>query len=367
MPIKPLILQRRHAELGRIRLGYKAQISGGRTRPAKLESFRFTSTSEGHIRDLASLYGGAPAPWDNNGIRSWEVYTDATSVPVYVVKGGMSQWMEAWAGGGVSRRCDGDREIVSDSPCVCYAEDGERLCKPTTRLSVILPELEAVGVWRLETHGWNAAAELPTVAELAQLVGDMVKARLHLVERRSVRDGKTSRFVVPVLDLEVGIDQLRGIAEAMSTGGGVIAAPVTGVAELAPPDTSPPTAGQIKRAGLDQLRDMWRFCEAKGYLDINCTGDLIMARVQELRDHGGGDDTGGVVDAEIVYDTSPRPPEPDPDVVWQQILSETGALSWSLEETIADCASSNGGVSPETMSGTELAAYLTNLRSRINK
>ena len=50
MPIKPIVLQRRHAELGRIRLGYKAETNGGGTRPAKLERFRFTSANERYIK-----------------------------------------------------------------------------------------------------------------------------------------------------------------------------------------------------------------------------------------------------------------------------------------------------------------------------
>ena len=66
----------------------------------------------------------------------------------------------------------------------------------------MLPELDTMGVWRLESHGWNAAAEIPMIGELAMHVGDLVPARLSLVERRAIKDGKTSRFVVPVLDLD---------------------------------------------------------------------------------------------------------------------------------------------------------------------
>jgi hypothetical protein len=189
MPISPIVLQRRHAELGRIRLGDQQPTASGKTRPNKLSKFRFTSVSEQYIRDLATLYGGEARPWDNNGIASWEVYSEASSIPVIVVKGGLSQFLEHWSGGGCQRRCTGERELIKDQACICDPQD--RLCKPTTRLSMMLPELEAIGVFRMETHGWNSAAEIPAVAELAQFVGDLVPANLHLVERRSIKDGQT--------------------------------------------------------------------------------------------------------------------------------------------------------------------------------
>ena len=43
MPI--ITVQRRLAEQGRIRLGQKVATSGGRTRPDKLDRFRFTSAN----------------------------------------------------------------------------------------------------------------------------------------------------------------------------------------------------------------------------------------------------------------------------------------------------------------------------------
>src|SRR5690349_15954567 len=106
MPINPIVLQRRHAELGRIRLGNQVAVgSSGKTRPNKLDRFRFTSASEQHIRDIAAIYGGEAKAWDNNGKPEWEVFTTAQSVPVIVVKGGLSQWMETWSGGGCTHRC----------------------------------------------------------------------------------------------------------------------------------------------------------------------------------------------------------------------------------------------------------------------
>jgi hypothetical protein len=108
---------------------------------------------------------------------------------VIVVKGGLSQWLEYWSGGGCIHRCDGETNVLTGEPCD-LEEKVNRVrgkdvwvnphaeAKPTTRLSVMLPELESIGVWRLESHGWNAAAEIPAVAELAQFVGDLVPAHL---------------------------------------------------------------------------------------------------------------------------------------------------------------------------------------------
>ena len=68
----------------------------------------------------------------------------------------------------------------------------------------------------MESHGWNAAAEIPAMAELAMYVGDLVPATLTLVERRAIKDGKTSRFVVPVLDLAVSKRRLVEIVAAQT-------------------------------------------------------------------------------------------------------------------------------------------------------
>lgn len=362
MPISPIVLQRRHAELGRIRLGDKNSEKGF---PQKLDKFRFTSPSEAYIHDLAELYGGEPRPWDNNGKPEFEVYTEATSIPVIAVKGGLSQWMETWLGGGIAHRCDGERgadgnlcdpdEFVTDNKGrKIYVH---RDAKPTTRLSVMLPELDAIGVWRMESKGWNAAAEIPAVAELAQYVGDLVPAVLHLVERRSVKDGKTSRFVVPVLDLRIGQARLKEIVAAKS--GEPMAAVESGRPERAAIEAAPtgqqglslPTADDIEGATLDGLRAMWKYLNDHGALDTNGLGDKIMARVQELQQAGKGQPAGDAapVEGEIVPD--------DPDTVWQRVLAVAGERGMSLSDVTADYEQ-RYAVSPGEASAGELAAYL---------
>ena len=145
MPISPIVLQRRHSELGRIRLGEK----GAKGQPVKLTTFRFTSPSAALIAAVADLYGGEARPWDNGGKEEHEVITDATSVPVIVVKGGLSQWLETWSGGGCVHRCDGQVNVLTDRPCdldeiVQIGRDRvnpHAVAKPTTRLSVMLRDV----------------------------------------------------------------------------------------------------------------------------------------------------------------------------------------------------------------------------------
>lgn len=209
MPI--LDLQRRLREAGRIRLGDKAPKGN----PRKLETFRFTSADEAAIEAIAQLYGGECKPWDGAPVgHQWEVVTTSTVVRVLVppTELAFSQWLETWSGGGCVRRCDGHHDLISDGPCVCDPDD--RTCKPTTRLGVILPELPGIGLWRVESHGWNAASEMEgtlRVIQLAQSSGRIVPARLLLEQREKRVPGKpVMRFGVPVLDLDLSVSTLTG-------------------------------------------------------------------------------------------------------------------------------------------------------------
>lgn len=280
MPI--LTVQKRHAELGRIRLGQKVPTQSGKTRPGKLDRFRFTSPNARYVEDLAKLYGGKAQAWDNNGRSEHEVITDAKSVPVVVVRGGLSQWLETWTGGGCAHRCDGYTNVLTGEPCR-DDDPNHANAKPTTRLSVMLPQLEAIGVWRLESHGWNAAAELPGVAELAQMVGELVPANLTLHERVAIKDGKTSRFVVPGLDLEVGMKRVVELANAQAQG-----LPAQESTQIAGGDRqqieapAPDYAAAVEDATTpEELKAIWRQAGESGHLTDALKGQ-ITRRVEAL-------------------------------------------------------------------------------------
>jgi hypothetical protein len=240
MPI--LDLQRRLREVGRIRIGQTVDTPNGKKRPEKLGTFRLTSPDEAVIKAAAAQFGGEARTWGTSiSEHQWEVITDTDRLEVVVPPTAMafSQFYETWTGGGCVRRCDGQRELIADQACACDPENRE--CKPHTRLSVMLPDLPAVGLWRLDTSGYYAAEELAGSVDLALAFaerGTYLPAELRLEQREKRRPGEqVKRFAVPILDLKVS---MRALGAGVTSTPAVIEAPFTPVpvAELAAPPSS---------------------------------------------------------------------------------------------------------------------------------
>jgi hypothetical protein len=219
MPIKDIQITLR--EVGRIRCGDQVQRGKGKA-PRKLDRFRFTSDDAQQLAIVAELYGGSVEQWEG-AADQYQVYTTAERIPVMMVPGlrPITQWMEAWSGGGCLRRCDGYTDSISGQSCLCNGQ-GERICKPTTRLHVVLPEIPGLGTWRLESHGYYAAVELGGTVELitrlATATGEPVYGTLRLTQRTQKIAGQPTRhFAVPTLDINVTVPDLAqkiALAEA---------------------------------------------------------------------------------------------------------------------------------------------------------
>jgi hypothetical protein len=240
-------IQTRFREVGRIRTGEKV-TRNGKTYPSRLDTFRFTSTDRSVLEAVAEKYGGTVEPWEHG----FQVTTTSDRISVMLPPRGTveshSLWYELWSGGGIERRCDGETALVGGQDGQCVCDPDARMCKPTLRVSFLLPDLPGLGVWRLETKGYNAAAELPGTLNLLAAWADQgrpVRGILRLEQRESIREGKKKLYAVPVLDPVGTIDAVL----AGAGGGPSLPAPATpllGDDLPAPPQDNEP-AGSVVR------------------------------------------------------------------------------------------------------------------------
>lgn len=205
--------QRRDSLIGTIRVGTSTPGQKGR-RPVRLDRFRFTSRSRPAIEMIAELYGGTARPWEDGAPTSgqFEVITHTAEILVAVPPGGMlTQDYELWVKGVRKRLCDSETERLKDpQPCVCAAER-RRLCKPKSRLRVILADVPGGGTWGLSTVSGNAADELAGVAETLDrlaLRGTVLPAALRLEQRVTFTDDERLDYPVVVLQLVQSMREL---------------------------------------------------------------------------------------------------------------------------------------------------------------
>ena len=294
-------IQRRGQQIGRLRIGQQVAVikdgkDTGKTRPARLDTFRFTTGSRITADAIAELYGGTVAEWNGE----YEVITGKSVIGITVPPrdGVISQWYEMWNKGGCLRRCDSQHEQISNGPCQCpHAEDMSdadevsrmaleragmakqnppQACKLVTRINVMIPDLPGLGVFRLDTGSYYAAVEIGDTARIMEMARDkgvFLPAVLRIEHRQRIAGGQTKNYPVPVLealvtfrDLATGAIEAKGIAAQLPPAPGAtrlaIAAP-PGSAEQRPavPAQSrprPPTAKDIadaaaKATTLEQL------------------------------------------------------------------------------------------------------------------
>lgn len=250
-----LDIQRRGQQIGRVRIGQQVKAASGKMRPARLDTFRFTTQSRHAADAIAELYGGTVQDWNNE----FEVITGKNAIGVTVPPRDqvVSQWYELWNKGGAVRRCSSRVEQISGGQCLCpHADDPDDLvaveaaaqerarlaslnppqaCKVVTRISLMIPDLPGLGVFRLDTGSYYAAVEIGDAAELLQVARDrgvFLPAVLRIEQRQRVAGGQTKKYPVPVLEV---LATFRQIASGALKAGGI-------TAQLPPPPGQQPRA-----------------------------------------------------------------------------------------------------------------------------
>lgn len=346
MPIRTL--QQRLTQVGVIRLGQKVPTASGKIRPAKLETLRFTSPSKTLIDAVAAHYGGQVKPWTSPTGPEFEVVTDAREIPVLVPPQRMDPNLEHWGNGYRDRLCDGETELMRQKPCLCAATqasgqrvDPRELCKPTTRMSLMLADIPSMGTFKLESKGWNAAAELPTLSAAIESAPKPIPARLEVQVRqkklfhpgKAPKDQIESRtYMVPVLHFDFVTPaqafggQIGAAAQTALAAGQPQRAAIGATAEPAPEPEQPArarktTAHYIAMAKLtrnvEQVRSLWKDAAGDGALTDDLK-ELLTARRNQLKESEAPKPeqppVTEVVDAEIVED--------DP---WTRLVAAAGA------------------------------------------
>lgn len=370
MPI--LDLQKRMRQLGEIRIGHVVPTSNGKSRPEKLNKFRFTSPSREILAGIATEYGGEVKPWTpaNGGPEEFEVYTTVNRLPVVIPPLAVTQWYELYQGSKCVRRCDSVLEQKSDRACMCDPE--KRDCAITTRLNVMMRDVGPIGYWLLTSRGYYAAVELPPIAELLAKGGGNVPGWLGLEERREVHEKpgggtETRRFMVPTLDIDLTPAQIlsgRSVPTALAAG-----ETHQQIADAGRPQI---TAGPASATGDPYAPFHAQLVSAATAAD--CMAIFAAARDAGLLGEGSPEtpereqlfnaigERGRALSAALA--TAGPVSDEDPDALWQSILTAAGSLDMTVSQIEADFAAANGGTSPETASAGELRVFLDGLKAR---
>lgn len=249
MPIAQLT--RRLPEMGRIKIGVIAEgtTKDGKkyTRPKAIDTFRFTSQDPTALAQVQAELGGTVKPYRHDkSTDTHELITERNEVRIALPPdplGGSPTYEEYSAGGRES--CDGvtrekwrkgpDGPEPYEAPCSC-AKAGELSCKVTTHLNLLLPMTRLSGTWRITTHSYNAALELPGMVDLIRSLQErgLTRGILRIRDEVQVLGGVTRRFKVPTL----GVDET---AEALAAGAGAM-----GALPSVPVAITPPAALQIE-------------------------------------------------------------------------------------------------------------------------
>ncbi|MDT0381380.1 hypothetical protein RM572_21720 [Streptomyces sp. DSM 42041] len=306
-----LTMKRQAAELGRIRTGYSLPVEGKRPRPVKSKTFVLSSHSRDYVERAAELYGGRVEEWtpQNQNVAQYRVITDASELRAILPAGDpLSQSNEMWSGGGCQRRCDGEIEQLSRKPCLCLAQYGDdwhlrsarEVCKPTSRINVMLPDLPDLGVWRLETKSFYAAdAMAGGVDTVLQATGGqgLMPVRMWIEQRTRVAGGQTKNF--PVVMVVPSLPKLRhALSGPISTAAALDPSTIDRPQLEAAPAERPDYLADARACRTaDEVRQVWHRANRAGDVARDGSDELSKQLMQIAADvEAGVDPRTGVID-----------------------------------------------------------------------
>jgi hypothetical protein len=399
MPIKEL--QQRFTQVGVIRLGRQLLSRNNKPYPAKLETLRFTSPSKSLIEAVAGLYGGTAAPWASTVGAQWEVITGVREIPVLVPPQTIDPNYEHWGNGYRDRLCDGATEQIRCQSCLCRAQWGDEFaqkapvgqaCKPTTRMSLMLADVVSLGTWKLESHGWNAAAELPMLAAAIAAAPQPIPARLEVQTRQKKilhptkpkdEQIESRTYMVPVLHFDFVTP-----AQAFSGQIGAAAQKALGVQERVAIEASPAEGSALTNQRVyalaklyttrEQIEGLTERAKAAGVLDDALHRALTDRWKRLPAEPSPSAEPAQAEAAPAAVSTGPATPdvppaaaeeqvieaeeEPDTDALWTQILGAAGKRKWNADALEQRILATFNKPSDE-INGWQMAEFLKGVKS----
>jgi hypothetical protein len=208
--IKGFSEPKRITRVGKIYLGMKKENSQGKEYPTATDYFFVradgVNTSQAAAEAFYNVYGSEPK----------EI---TVAFPSDDPENFMPQYLASYRGGGGRHelyckgdgenagRADGNGGITNISclyrDCPIYIEGK---CKELTRLLFLLPEVEGIGVWELDTTSYHSAQNLVSSVELIRKLTRgriaMIPLKLRVVPKVVNPDGRTKTVFILDLKLE---------------------------------------------------------------------------------------------------------------------------------------------------------------------
>lgn len=352
-----MTMKKQAVELGRIRTGYSVPNKDPKkgARAVRSETFIFTSHSRDYVAAAAEQWGGEVEPWtpQRSKIEQFRVITKAREIAAIMPSGDpLSQNYEKWGGRGCERRCDGEREQKSGQPCLCLAEYGpewhsrspREVCRPTSHIAVMLPDLPDLGVWRLVTRSYYAADGMAgSVDTVLQATGgaSFMPVRMWIEQTTRVEDGETKVF--PVVKLVPSVPKLRhALSGPLSTAAALDPSSLVErpALEAAPAEMPDYLADARGCSTADEVRQVWRRANRAGHVARDGSDPLsrdlmqIAADIEKgvdprtgvVEDDDQDEDDEGVVDGEVVDEDDDEPPTAYPAAAWPEVAQPGGGV-----------------------------------------
>lgn len=327
------------------------------------------------------MWGGDLERWQpmGNGAEQWRVVTTASVIDAILPPGDpLTQSNEMWSKGGCQRRCNGETEQFSGSPCLCLAEFGDkwfeqpkgRVCASHSRLKVLLPDMPGLGSWRVETGSYYATDEIAGIVDfIRSAVGEqqLVPVRLRIEARTRVAGGKTKQFVVPVVEL-------RGVTTGQVLAGVDPMAQITGrsTAPQQIASSSSDAEGRIETSmsvgearlaiesavSVDEVRTLWPVIQA--WHDGVVPDHLVAALKARAKALAAADQP---YPAANLPDDSPPGDGPSHAQAWEDCIRAGGEKQWPLGQIKETFTAMHGEVVPASAPASDLVTYAAWLRS----